>query len=1232
MTTNKHILLLAITLLLSVTTVHTYAQQMPAAYTQGISLYDDGRYEAAAASFTKALSQLNKMKGAWVADSERVVMTHLTEAYSDARKKNIPFKNLDFDSSTTVDFWFPITNVQSLSEDSAIITIDAGMQDGIFWNAEASAFASPPNSKTDTARQWKIFGRTQIIALTDYTCKAVVKFSKARKGFKIYRNDLLEIGIHPVRNHRTNLVYQLEALNISFKDNSKETLVDQRVLLYNTDTALMYAIADVYAAELISFAADLDGLEDKQFATKFTQGPFKGRTLKQVFHELSPYDVYAFFNFVKTYPGKYIATPWKINETFATWVINNCPTGDKDRNWLMDATERTSTTELRDFINNTSFYISSDTLSTWTERIYKYEQDNNNEAAQQLLEKGLLIAEYMNDSPALASLHYRKAYMKDKAKDHKGALAEILQSYSYAPGNDGYAWHVAIMYANAERYDSSFVIFDTLLRRYPNATDVFASYGWYKTLAGRLDEAAVLCKHAYNDNPFSVSYAVNYGHTFLLRGNVDSAKYYYNQMLTNLELPEQYLDGPKKDFEIFFSKGWMRSTVADIAEWLDNEFKKTYQYTTAGSELNKEAKALYNDRKYKKAIIKFREYISTLNKLEKPDVESLYYAYVYMGHCYYHLGQRDSVLKYYTACLDMAKGPLVNKRNKDPESDHITGSYNRLQDYYQDTIKDAQTASLYKMLYNAEVMKLADLYNPAHLHIICLGGKDTVKNSPFANNSRIVFDSLVALHGKKDTAAIQVYLSGAALTKKTLLEKLTEIRQRSKPEDIFIFYYSGHTVTVNDKETLYFNLRDTGNGCIDTKELLQHIDQIYTKKKMVITDDPQPQLFGMISSQYTSANASANEIIFFCPAVKTPMTREGYSMFTNELVNGLAELKKRDKFSAKEFVDKASYALGRGEHYLPVLTFSYGRDFVLYKTDSIIAAERVQTRGLSVRGLNDDEGAGTPSGGGAQKNYALFFADNIYDDNNTWHNLSNPISDATALAQLLEDDFGFQVEVVKNANKKDIENKLREYRNRGYGPNDQLMIFFAGHGIYYPDANMGYLVAKDSREPSQADPNFNTYLSYSDLGNLYLKNMKCRRIFLVLDACYAGSFFEEKGYHRGPQIPGNDLSVQQRLGMLKKNASGKSYYKGISSGGKETVEDGKKDQHSPFAGGLIAMLNAAIGSQYVTADAIIGEIQNYHPGNTTPSSGTFNYSDPQGLFIFEAKTEQKANFKTDHLK
>jgi hypothetical protein len=161
------------------------------------------------------------------------------------------------------------------------------------------------------------------------------------------------------------------------------------------------------------------------------------------------------------------------------------------------------------------------------------------------------------------------------------------------------------------------------------------------------------------------------------------------------------------------------------------------------------------------------------------------------------------------------------------------------------------------------------------------------------------------------------------------------------------------------------------------------------------------------------------------------------------------------------------------------------------------------------------------------------------------------------------------------------------------------------------------------------DPTHKTYLSYSDLGNIYLKNISCNRIFLVLDACFAGSFFDNNGVRSGP----NDIDARN-LSYLKKTSSNQRFYKGISSGGKQYVEDGKPGQHSPFASSFLRTLfNKAMQKNFVTADEIIGEIKSNPPGSSAVCEGNFHYSDPLSHFIFELKlTQKKSDIKSANLR
>jgi hypothetical protein len=1236
--------ILIVTLNFALSFAASAQDRMPAEFATGKALYQANKYEEALPHFYKALDKAYAVvpKDSLAIANERTIVNHIDNCYRDAEKQNLPFKNIDFDTTEKDSYSFLVSKVSSLTEDSVIITINEGTQSGIIPGKECYLWGSPNTSK-DTGRQYKYLGAGKFIELTDFSAKVLVKFYSKRKGSQVYVKDFLEVSTHPVRNVKKSMYYDFAVWGLGFNDNNNSEILCKRAIYQNTDTLLADVLTDLYTFEVNDFSSTLNDLDDASFSVPYKEGRFKGYSLKQSFPMTNNYDLLNFFTFVKSFPGKYIGKNWKVNETYATWVLNFTPQGANSRQWLIPAIEATEMSELDALLKKTAYYIANDTLIAWSSRLYNYPNDKNMDAGRLLCEKLLYIAKYQRDTPAIADYYHRLAYIKSSQSYKKEALNDALKARALFKDNDTYIYTVANMYGTNEQFDSCFALYDQLLKKYPDNYEMKGNLGWYKTLAGAFAEAGPLCKAGYEGNPYSYSTTINYGHTFLLTGNVDSAKHYYSKMLENLKNPDDYLQGPKKDFEIFFSKGWQRANVSAIAEWLDNEYNKKYKTLTTASVLWSEAKKHYDNAKdhfsvkeYESAIAKWKVYLQLLEPFKDIRMVELHNTNAWIGIAYSKLKRNDSTLKYYKLAADMSTANFVNKRDKNPEDDLITDDYLRLFNFYDGNPKETKNAFTYKTLYDAEVQRLNDMFSQAKLYVMCIGGKDSANETTYEADAKLFFDNVSALGNKNEKSTNSIYISGAELTKQSVIKKLEEIRKQTKPEDIFIFYYAG--ITTNDsskeKEALYLNPKDPQNGKIELKELLQDIDLIYAKKKIIITSEPNAALLARIAEEYTTQGSSSNEMIFICPGVRTPVNN-GRSLFTTELVNAITELKKNSRFSAKEFVDKASYFLGRGKHYFPATSFTYGKDFVIYANDSVknnIVSSKVEKRGLEI---DTEEGSGGQPGGSLEHtNYALFFADDQYDEKNTWHQLSNPISDATALAALLSDDYGFKVEVVKNATKKEIENKLREYRSKNFSPNDQLMIFFAGHGIYFPDANMGYLVAKDSKDPRTADPNYNTYLSYSDLGNIYLKNLKCRRIFLVLDACYAGSFFEQKSFVRGgPDMRANDEDMKERMNRLKKNASGKSFYKGISSGGKETVEDGKKDEHSPFAASLIYMLNNAIQSHYITADAIIGEMQTSHPGNTMPSSGTFNYSDPQGLFIFEVKHgEQKQAGKTYNLK
>lgn len=147
-------------------------------------------------------------------------------------------------------------------------------------------------------------------------------------------------------------------------------------------------------------------------------------------------------------------------------------------------------------------------------------------------------------------------------------------------------------------------------------------------------------------------------------------------------------------------------------------------------------------------------------------------------------------------------------------------------------------------------------------------------------------------------------------------------------------------------------------------------------------------------------------------------------------------------------------------------------------------------------------------GGKSIKSHALFFAVEEYDH---WMDLRHPLDEAQRIAEVLREDYAFETEIVKNPNRRDIFNKLQEYRKKQFDDDDQLLIFFSGHGAFSEETMKGFFVPKDGK---QIDEFQETYLVYSRLENI-INTIPCKHILLSLDACYSGTFDEEIAQSRG---------------------------------------------------------------------------------------------------------------------
>ncbi len=239
-----------------------------------------------------------------------------------------------------------------------------------------------------------------------------------------------------------------------------------------------------------------------------------------------------------------------------------------------------------------------------------------------------------------------------------------------------------------------------------------------------------------------------------------------------------------------------------------------------------------------------------------------------------------------------------------------------------------------------------------------------------------------------------------------------------------------------------------------------------------------------------------------------------------------------------------------------------------------------------------------------RKDYVLLFATDQYD---FWTDLVNPIDDAHSIAKVLKEKYGFETEIVENPNQEDVYIKLAEYAQRKFKPQDQLMIFFAGHGYFDEAFGEGFVVAKNSLENDKAKT---TYISHNRLRGV-INNISSQHIFLAMDVCFGGTFDPVIASARGMEL-GESTDMEFLVRKL-----GTRTRKYLTSGGKEYVSDGIPGKHSPFTLKILQALTEGGGSDRILT---LSELKSYvEKLKPEPRLGSFGDDKPDSDFVFVSK-------------
>ncbi|HLO00968.1 MAG TPA: tetratricopeptide repeat protein [Pyrinomonadaceae bacterium] len=637
-----------------------------------------------------------------------------------------------------------------------------------------------------------------------------------------------------------------------------------------------------------------------------------------------------------------------------------------------------------------------------------------------------------------------------------------------------------------------------------------------------------------------------------------------------------------------------------------------------------------------------------------------------IGFLYFRKSDAEAALSYYSQALSLWR--LLGDQEREATTlENIGNVYESLGDKQKAADLRAQILMLRK---NRQAGRKPTL------HILAIG-IDHYPNGPRRTRPGMKYPLWNLTTCVKDARDLAASLATAAnngfedvdthllvnSTRAEILEAFEKIIHEIKPQDTFIFSYSGQGLSASlnrtGKREFYlmptdFNARVGLPGGISATLLRTLFTKIQAQRRLIILDARESsEGFDSLAASIAEENQSLAGLLQRDVALVTlsegPRISlvegegRGNGLLTYALLKGIKQSAETgaNGVTIKQLLEYArSYVkqrlplipnLDQYQRHVEVRSYFGGNDFPLVyeqTTETRRAHARAsaftplrsgfgpglqgtvqdeQPRRLGIEGRTDTALSRSPAIRKG-KDFALLIAGNTYDQ---WPSLPNPVTDATAIEDELKNYYGFETKLVTNPTKAEIVAALKVYKNEvKYGDDDQLFIFIAGHGTYVDDFREGYIVAKNSLKD---DPDASTYLSHSQLRNI-IDQIPCKHIFLVIDACFGGTFDEKIARRGGPEEDGYAEVTNREFIYRKMQFETRQF---LTSGGKEYVSDGRAGQHSPFARKFLEALRSYGGSSGIlTITRILSYVERVTP---EPRRGEWGGNEPGSDFIFVAR-------------
>ncbi|MBI9067436.1 MAG: caspase family protein [Salinivirgaceae bacterium] len=297
-------------------------------------------------------------------------------------------------------------------------------------------------------------------------------------------------------------------------------------------------------------------------------------------------------------------------------------------------------------------------------------------------------------------------------------------------------------------------------------------------------------------------------------------------------------------------------------------------------------------------------------------------------------------------------------------------------------------------------------------------------------------------------------------------------------------------IMANDNQLLFFA---NSSKDINVKDRLLYAEFTETKTDNVVREDIKDDQRGFIAVSNDKV-APKIEITF-------PILNYNYAAIKGSSNINIKGIVSDESGIANLYINNESQSFSNAGYFDIKYNLKAGYNDIFIKVADIngnVTEEHVTlefTNQTSENSINENIG----------KYYALLISVNNYADD-AINDLDNPISDGQKLNDVLLSKYSFSQENInflKDPTRSDIILALEDYAQK-LTPDDNLLIFYAGHGHWDPQTETGFWLPSDARKANTAN-----WLRNSTLRD-FINGIKSKHTLLIADACFSGGIFKTR--------------------------------------------------------------------------------------------------------------------------